>query len=166
MKRSRLWWIPAIIILLDQATKLRVRHFMEIGDSIPVIGNFFRLTYVTNEGGAFSLSLGDGLLNRVFFTAVPLLALFLIIYLIYKSGSKLAIIAYLLVVGGAVGNLIDRITYGYVIDFFDFDFFDFIIHRWPVFNIADSAITIAIVLLFIDLFFSKNPPKNSAILAD
>ncbi len=165
MKRFQYWWIPVIIILLDQATKLRVKHVMQIGESISVIGDFFRLTFVTNDGGAFSFSIGDGSFNRIFFIIVPFLALFLIFYLIRKSENRLTVIAYLMVIGGAVGNLIDRVAYGHVIDFLDFDFFDFIIHRWPVFNIADSAITIAIVLLIIDLiFFHKQGQNTSATL--
>lgn len=162
MSRYKLIWISVIVVLLDQATKLRVRHTMELRESVPVLGDFFNITYVTNPGGAFSFALGQGQANRLFFIVVPFIALFVILYMIRKLEDRLQLVAYYLVIGGAVGNLIDRIAYGEVIDFLDVDFFFFTSYRYPVFNIADSAITIAIGILMVDLiFFSKKEVKTS-----
>ena len=153
MKKFYYLWITVLVILIDQATKLRVRYTMNIGDSISVIGDFFRLTYITNTGAAFSFSFGSDQLNKVIFIIASSLAIILFVYLLSKESRNIVKAAYALILGGAVGNLIDRIAYGAVIDFFDFKFITFIMERWPVFNIADSAIVIAICLLLIDLFF-------------
>jgi len=153
MKRFYYLWITFFIILLDQATKLRVRYTMELYESISVIGNFFRLTFVTNTGAAFSFSLGSDNVNRVFFILSSIIAIIIFIYLLSRENRRILQYGYALILGGAVGNLIDRIAYGYVVDFFDFKFFSFIMERWPVFNIADSAVVIAVVLLLIDIFF-------------
>jgi len=153
-------WIPVLIILADQATKLRVKSLMNLYDSISVWGDFFRITFVTNTGAAFSFSLGSAGLDRIVFTAAPVLAIALIFYLLSKAETKLSAIAYSLIIGGAVGNLIDRIAYGFVIDFFDFDFFDFIIERWPVFNIADSMVVIAVIILFLDMIIQLVKDKK------
>ncbi len=159
MIKFKYYWITVFVVLLDQATKLRVRHTMELWESFSVWGDFFRINYVTNYGGAFSLSIGDASLNRVFFMVATLIAMFLLVILILKTDKLMPAIAYWMILGGAIGNLIDRIAYGYVIDFLDFDFFDFIISRWPVFNIADSAVTIGVIILVIDLIFFS-PPDN------
>lgn len=153
LKKNSLLWLTAFIILLDQATKLRVRYFMNLGESVSVLGDFFRITYITNAGAAFGLSLGGDMINRLFFVSVSVLALLLFTYLFVKEEKKNVQIAYALILGGALGNLIDRIVHGAVIDFFDFKFFSFVMDRWPVFNIADSAIVVAMFLLLIDIFF-------------
>ncbi len=161
---KQFWWIPLLVILADQATKLRIRHFMNIGDSFNVWGDFFRMTYVTNTGAAFSFSLGTDLHNRIFFTITTLIATGLLIYLLHKTDETLPSVAFAMIIGGAIGNLIDRVAYGAVIDFLDFDFFNIIIQRWPVFNIADSMITIAVILLIIDMFISiKRTDKRVSI---
>lgn len=159
MKRFYYLWITLFIILLDQATKLRVRYTMNIGESLQVIGDFFRLTYVTNTGAAFSFSLGSDAFNRAFFILSSIIAIFIFLYLFSKENKGIVISGYALILGGAVGNLIDRIAYGAVIDFFDFKFFSFIMDRWPVFNIADSSIVIAVFILLFDLFFPMQEKK-------
>lgn len=162
-------WIPLLVILIDQATKLRVSSTMNLHDSIEVWGNFFRITFVANTGAAFSLSLGSAEFNRIFFIVSTLIAVVVLFYLLKKAETKLSSVAYSLIIGGAVGNLIDRIAYGSVIDFFDFDFFDFIIHRWPVFNIADSVIVVSMFLLIIDIVLTgvtkkDAPAENTSII--
>ncbi|HOE91886.1 MAG TPA: signal peptidase II [Candidatus Cloacimonadota bacterium] len=148
-------WISLIVIILDQVTKILVRLKMS-RQSIEVLGDFFRLTHVQNCGAAFSLSLGGPLINRIVFAAITILFLVVILYILHKSHSKAEHIAYPLVVGGAIGNLIDRIFIGSVTDFLDFDFPDFIMQRWPIFNVADSAIVVAITILLIYfIFFEK-----------
>jgi signal peptidase II len=152
-KRYYFLWVTVLILLLDQATKLRVKSNLNIGESISVLGDFFRITLVTNPGAAFSLSLGSNAVNRLFFIISSSLAIVIFLYLLSKRNRRIVQYAYALILGGAVGNLIDRIAYGAVIDFFDFKFFTFIMERWPVFNIADSAIVLAVMLLLIDIFF-------------
>ncbi|HPY97061.1 MAG TPA: signal peptidase II [Candidatus Cloacimonadota bacterium] len=148
-------WISLLIIILDQATKILVRLKMS-NQSIEVLGDFFRLTHVQNCGAAFSLSLGGPLFNRIAFTAITIIFLVVILYILKKSHSKSEQISYSLVIGGAIGNVIDRIFVGSVTDFLDFDFPDFIMERWPIFNVADSAIVIAITILLIYfIFFEK-----------
>lgn len=148
--------ISLIIIFLDQITKIAVRHFMVLGQSISVIGDLFRITYVQNPGAAFSLSFGSEATNRILFSIISFIMIFVIVILFKKSVTKWEKIAYSLIIGGAFGNLIDRILLGSVTDFLDSDFPDFIMERWPVFNIADSAIVVAVILLFVyTIFFEK-----------
>ena len=154
MRRLSYFWISVIILLLDQVSKFIIRSFLEVGEIIKVTPKLFWLSHVQNSGAAFSISFGSSLLNKAVFTIVPIVAIMLLIYLNIRSKSKTEKFAFALILGGALGNLIDRIFYGYVTDFLDCDFPDFIMTRWPVFNIADSSIVIAVVLLiFVSLFF-------------
>ena len=136
--------------------------------SFSVIGDFFYLTHVQNPGAAFSIGFESPVINRVFFSVVSFLMIFVILYMLKISKSICEKLAYALIVGGAIGNLIDRVVLGSVTDFFDFDFFTinifgFYMERWPVFNIADSSIVIAMVLLvFYALFLEKrDAPEES-----
>jgi len=131
--------IVVCVLFLDQLTKYSVVTFLETHRSLPVIGNFFYLTLVYNKGAAFGILQGQLLL---FIIAACLAVVF--IYLSFRNGQykqfSLQGVALSLILGGAVGNLIDRVRCGYVIDFLDF-------RIWPVFNVADSAITVGAVLL-------------------
>jgi signal peptidase II len=127
-------------------------------DSIDVWGSFFRLTYVTNPGAAFSLSLGSETFNRYFFSIIAIVVTFLIVYLLKNARHFMDKLAYSMIIGGAIGNTIDRILFGAVTDFFDFKFFKFIfgLDRWPIFNIADSSIVCAtIILLYFTIFVER-----------
>jgi signal peptidase II len=104
---------------------------------------------VQNPGAVFGISLGTGLLNQVIFITVSVFAICIIIYLFLKNSHPLTEWGYTLILSGAVGNLIDRIAFGKVTDFLDFDFPDFIISRWYIFNIADSCIVIGVIILVI-----------------
>ena len=152
--------IMMIIMVLDQLTKLLIRTHMELYDSIPILkhifGDTFMLTYVQNTGAAFSLSPFSPSINRIFFILVSILAVIFVIYLLYRSVHRIQVIAFGFVLGGAIGNLIDRIRFGGVTDFIDCDFPDFIMQRWPIFNVADSAIFIAMVLIIIDMIFVRD----------
>lgn len=151
--------ISALIIIFDQISKFIVRHFM-LNQSIPVVGDFFRLTHVQNPGAAFSLSFGSPFFNRIFFSVITFIMIFIIMFMLKKSKNILEKISFSLIIGGAVGNLIDRILLGSVTDFLDFDFPDFIMERWPIFNIADSAIVIAVILLLFYTIFLENKEKS------
>ena len=145
---------------------------MKMGESISVLGNFFRLTYVLNPGGAFGTKLG----NNIFYTILSVVVILIAFYFFFRSKreDKLLQVAFSLVLGGALGNLLDRIRYGEVLDFLDFNFFNiqippftfgfisfsgFYLDRWPVFNIADSAVTIGMILI---LWYVVKPGKKSA----
>jgi signal peptidase II len=134
------------------------------GQTINVIGNFFRLKLVFNAGGALGTELG----SSTFYLITSLLILLFVLYFIYNyRGVRAVSLPMAAIAGGAVGNIIDRVRLGKVIDFLDFDFFDmnFLgreIDRWWIFNIADAAITIAIIFLLIYiLFFGKRQEQKS-----
>ncbi len=132
------------VVFLDRISKTFFSDLLSPGESIPVIRNFLHMTLVHNTGIAFGLFKNQG----VVFIVIPIVAIVLLIYNIYyykNNGEKLSrvyIIAFSLILGGAFGNLIDRILFGYVIDFID-------LRIWPVFNVADSAITIGAVIIAI-----------------
>jgi len=158
--------ITLIVLVLDQLTKLLVRTSMEIFESIPILksvfGDTFMFTYVQNSGASFSLSPFSPAGNRIFFVIVGFIAIGFIIYLMRRAEHRIQIIAFGLVIGGALGNMIDRIMIGSVTDFVDVDFPDLIMQRFPIFNVADSAIFIAMVLIIIDMFFIKSNEVSPA----
>ena len=168
IKKSRLLVISLLIILLDQLSKTAVVYYLQIGESTSVLGNFFRLTYILNPGGVFGSKLG----SQNFYTIVAVLALIVTSWFFFKTKSKETWlrVGLCMVLGGAVGNLIDRLRFGEVVDFLDFDFFNislapskilffnfpgFYLDRWPVFNLADSFVLIGMVLIIACLLKSK-----------
>lgn len=180
----RVVYVSALIVLLDQITKFLVKGgtipFLNIkadglhyGQSINVFGDFFQITFVENPGLAFGIDVSDT--SKLFLSIFSLLASIGIFYYLYKSKDQRLIVRLSLafILGGAIGNLIDRtfygmiygyapIFYGKVVDFFNVDFFDFTIfsrtyERWPIFNIADASVTIGVILLII---FHKSPEEK------
>lgn len=177
-----------VIVIVDQVTKFLVKGFsipflnfnydgMYYGQSTPIINDFFRLTYIENPGMAFGFDPGENFKLAVsLFSLVASIGLVFYLYLIRdKSLSLRVAIAFIL--GGAVGNLIDRtfygvifgyapLFYGRVVDFFDFDFFNFTIFgvsydRWPIFNIADASVTIGVLILI--LFYKSEDKADSDV---
>lgn len=149
-----------VIIGLDQLTKALTRSHLALYESIDIWGSFLRFTHLQNTGAAFSLSLPNESYNRIFFIATSILAIALIIYLLFRATHKLQVWAFGLVLGGALGNLIDRIIRGGVTDFIDFDIPDMLgMQRFPVFNVADSAIFIGMTLLIIDMLLVSGKQK-------
>lgn len=169
-------YTTVIVIIIDQVTKFLVKggtipflnikaNGMEYGQSINVIGDFFKITFVENPGLAFGIDVNNS--SKLILSIFSLLASIGIFYYLYKSRDKKFIVrfALALILGGAIGNLIDRafyglfygyapLFYGRVVDFFNVDFFDFTIFgrtydRWPIFNIADASVTIGVILLII-----------------
>lgn len=135
--------LGTIVILLDQITKIVGSSILFLGESIKVIKNFFYITYVHNYGGAWSI-----MSNKV---TLLVIITFVIVYILIKYMDKFKvnkknIIAFGLLFGGILGNLIDRICFGYVKDFFDFKIFGY---DFPVFNIADIAIVFGVILMII-----------------
>jgi signal peptidase II len=147
--------LSAIVIVLDLYTKHLVLQSFEYGEHLPIT-SFFDLVRYHNEGAAFSFLAGAGGWQRMFFSAIAIIASVVIIYLLRKHKTeKLFCFALALVLGGALGNLYDRLTLGYVVDFL---FFHYQQWYWPAFNVADSAISCGIVLLLWDSF--KKPKKQ------
>jgi signal peptidase II len=148
-------------LLLDQAVKLYVDRSMQLFDSIPVVTNFFNITYVRNRGAAFSF-LSDASWRLPFFmviTAVAVIAI-LVAYHKLRDDQKLAQVSLAMIFSGAVGNLIDRIRLGEVIDFLDVHWYR---HHWPAFNVADSLICVGVFLLALDMLLEDNRQKSKTL---
>lgn len=150
---DRIWKMSlliTVIILADQFSKGLIQQSFALGESIPIIDGFFNLTYVRNSGAAFGIGRdAPDLLRIIFFLVIPVIACFWMLFLIWKErkGNFLLCLAYTLIFGGAVGNLIDRFTLRYVVDFLDFHYNG---QHFPAFNVADSAISIAAGMLILD----------------
>ena len=142
--------LSLLVVILDQASKLAIAGSMQLYQSIPVMP-FFKLTYVHNTGAAFSFLSEAGGWQRWFFAALALVISGVIAVWLarLKHHEILLAVALSLVLGGAIGNLIDRLVYGYVIDFLDVYYQTW---HWPAFNIADSAITLGVILMLVESF--------------
>jgi signal peptidase II len=154
--KNKYLWISAIagaVLVLDQLTKYLVMQYIPRFTFVRVIPGFFDLTNVRNPGAAFGILAGAGAGWRTaFFIVVSLAALAVIGTLVRRSADRLSLIAFALIGGGAVGNLIDRIRFGEVVDFIDWYVRSW---HWPTFNIADSAITVGVGLLAIEMLFPR-----------
>lgn len=154
----RWWWLILLLIVLDQLTKQLVHQQMALYDSIELLP-FFNLTYVRNYGAAFSFLSDAGGWQRWFFTGIAVgISVVIAIWMsrLNRSQTKLSL-ALSLVLAGAIGNLIDRSIYGYVIDFFHLYYQNW---HYPAFNIADSVICIGAALLIWDSFSSDSGVKK------
>ncbi len=141
--------ISAVVLVLDVYTKHLIQEAFQYGEHLQV-SSFFDLVRYHNEGAAFSFLATEGGWQRFFFSAIAFIASVVMIYLLRKhSEQKLFCLALALVLGGALGNLYDRLTLGYVVDFL---FFHIGQYYWPAFNLADSAITGGVALLLLDGF--------------
>lgn len=153
------------VVIVDQVTKLWAIGALSEQPSVQVLGKFFMLTLVYNEGGAMGSNFG----SPTYYLVSSSLILLFILYYIYSHRQNLMITVPLaLIAGGALGNIVDRIRFGQVVDFLDFDFFDinlfgYQIERWWTFNIADAAISCSIVFLLVRvIFFHHEKPAESA----
>lgn len=147
-------WL-AIILITDQATKLIVDRAMPLHSSIPIIDSFFNLTYIRNTGAAFGIFAGSAeVFRRPFLIIVSIAAIVFIINMLrrLRGGETGLITALAFILGGAIGNLIDRLIYGEVIDFLDFHWSGY---HWPAFNVADSFITIGVAITIFYLVRAK-----------
>lgn len=151
--------VSLLVIAIDQMTKVYVHSHFELGESITVIPGFFNFTYVRNIGAAFGIFTDSPeTFRHIFFLSIPAIAVAIIVYFIYglPESERLQILALSSIAGGALGNYIDRIQHGFVIDFLDVHIKN--IYSWPVFNIADSAIVIGVgvlTILMIQEFFAE-----------
>ena len=154
-------FITALIITADQISKSLIKSMMTLYDVIPVIPGFFQLNYITNKGMAFGINLPVGI---SFFSGISLIITCFLVWILWceRKNNLLMRISLALILGGAIGNLIDRILFGEVVDFFDFMIGDF---HWYIFNIADSAVTVGIILMlfYSFLFKPKVQPTHSIV---
>ena len=140
--------IAAIVILFDQLSKITVNKMLHLGEE-RIVTSFFNLTLAYNRGAAFSFLGSESGWQRYLFTAIGIGAACYIIFLLKKhAGQRLFCWALALILGGAIGNVIDRLVYGHVIDFLDFHHDAF--GHFPAFNLADSAITLGAALFILD----------------
>lgn len=152
--------VALAVLLLDQTTKEAIIRSLRLGQSIPVIPGFFDIIYVLNPGAAFGFlaTLSDPVRNP-FFIAISVVAAALIVFYHarYLRQHQLATIALSLILGGALGNLIDRLRYGMVVDFLDVHVRQY---HWPAFNVADSAISVGVGLMLVDMLLDWHREKR------
>ena len=147
--------VAAVVLVLDQATKWAASGRLLLGQPVPVLGDFVRLTLVHNTGAAFGLFPG----SRIPFIIISILAIGVVLYLFLREsyrglGNRILLGC---ILGGAVGNLVDRIRLGWVVDFIDVGIGS---TRWPVFNVADSAVTLGVIFLAWNLARSGRPAAD------
>ena len=149
----RFLWLSVLILGLDQYSKALVLEHIELYQAVQILP-FFNLTHVYNYGAAFSFLHDAGGWQRWFFTIIALTVSALVLWWLKQTTKQQIIlpVAFSLIVGGAIGNAVDRLIHGYVIDFLVLYYQDW---YWPAFNVADSAICIGAVLLVVDMFKNK-----------
>lgn len=151
--------LAVLIVLVDQATKLAVLARFALGESLPVTP-FFNLVLVYNKGAAFSFLAGAAGWQTPLLVGIALAAIAIVTWMLWRNSSRLILdIGLTLILGGAIGNLIDRIAYGQVVDFLLFHLYGW---SYPAFNVADSAITVGAALLIIESFVAKKPAQGKA----
>jgi len=147
-------WLTAVVLVLDQASKVLMVSWLSLYETVAIIP-YFNLTMAHNTGAAFSFLADAGGWQKWFFIILAsIISLILVIWLKKLSPqNKLEALSISMILGGAIGNVVDRFVYGYVIDFLDVYYGTY---HWPAFNVADSAICIGAILLVVDSFISKS----------
>lgn len=147
--------ISLLFVVIDQIVKILVISKLALQQSITIINNFFNITYVRNTGAAWSILSGNVLLLIM----ISVLALVAIYYYLIKDKelNKIDIVSYSMLIGGIIGNLIDRVVHGYVIDYLDFKIFNY---NFPIFNVADTLIVISIIIIGISLIVGEYREQN------
>lgn len=148
--------ISSFLTIIDQMIKLIVDKYLMLGESIKIIDNFFYLTYVKNYGAAFSILTG----STLFLIGIGFLALLLIYYFLInnKKLSKIELITYSFLIAGIIGNLLDRIIRGYVIDYLDFKLIGY---NFPIFNLADTFIVLSVIIIMYMTLKEEYNGKNN-----
>ncbi|HET7185952.1 MAG TPA: signal peptidase II [Terriglobales bacterium] len=155
--------IAILVVVLDRGTKWLVAGKIALHDSIPVLPGFFRLTHVQNPGAAFGLFAESSSEWKVAILILfSIVALAVVSALLWKNSHSMTVtgVGLSLILGGALGNLWDRLLNGRVVDFFDFYLGSY---HWPAFNIADSAIVVGALLLVAEILFAKTPAEQKAV---
>lgn len=142
--------IALIVAAVDQLTKAAIMARLLENQMVEVIPGFFNIVFFMNPGAAFGIFDEGGVLGTAFLIAISVVSLVVVAVLVRQSGDDLLTVGLSLVAGGAVGNLIDRVRFGEVVDFLDFQFGAF---HWPAFNVADSAITVGVVIAVFSYYF-------------
>lgn len=160
--RTRLLLLVApLLLILDQLSKIYIDRNFFLGESVTVFENFFHITYIRNKGAAFGILAGSPW--RVpFFITIGIVASGAILWYLYttRRDQKLLQIALVMIFSGAIGNVIDRIRLSEVIDFIDVHWYQY---HWPAFNVADSAITIGVGLMIVDLWREERRLKRAKL---
>lgn len=152
--KKRVILISTILFIIDLLSKIIVTNTLKINQEITIIKKFFNITYVTNDGAAFSLLSG----NTIIFILIGLLVIYYIFkHILNEKISKLQLVSYSLLLGGIIGNLFDRVIYHKVIDFLSFKIFNY---QFPIFNLADTFITIGTILIIIDILKGETNNEN------
>lgn len=148
--------LTILVILVDFFSKYMVSKLMTVNETINLIDNFFRITYVKNTGAAFSIFSN----NTILVIIISVVIIGFLLFYIYKNkgNNKLENVSYAFILGGAIGNLIDRLVYGYVIDFLDFEILSY---NAPIFNLADTFIVIGVILFLINTLRSRYDGNSS-----
>lgn len=155
--------LATALVALDQATKIYVHSQFRLHETVQVIQNYFNITYVRNPGAAFGfLAQSHPEFREPFFLVLPPIAMLIILWVLrsVQQNDRVQIVALSMVFGGAIGNYIDRLRFGYVIDFLDFHIQNK--YTWPAFNVADSAIVVGIGILLIISFVRNDEPVPKA----
>ena len=157
--------IIVVVALIDQLTKIWAVNNLSYHAPMEIIGNFLMFTLVYNEGGAMGTNLGS---STYYMIAASFILLFVLYYLYVNRENFYISVPLSFIAGGAIGNLVDRIVYGKVVDFIDVDFFDinmfgYTLDRWWTFNIADSAILCSILFLLYMIVFKKMPDQQTEL---
>lgn len=148
--------LTILVILVDFFSKYMVSKLMTVNETINLIDNFFRITYVKNTGAAFSIFSN----NTILVIIISVVVIGFLLFYIYrnKGNNKLENVSYAFILGGAISNLIDRLVYGYVIDFLDFEILSY---NAPIFNLADTFIVIGVILFLINTLRSRYDGNSS-----
>ena len=154
--------VSALVLILDQLTKVYIDRTMALHSSITVIEGFFNITYLRNKGAAFGI-LANSAYRLPFFLLVSTVAVCVILMVIrrLREDQRVSAVSLSLIFSGALGNLIDRVRLGEVIDFLDVHWQG---HHWPAFNVADSAICVGVFLLAIEMFLEERREKKGDAL--
>lgn len=154
-KKAKIYWLILLFFIIDLISKQVIIRLIDLHESVKIIPKFFYLTYVQNNGAAFSIFQNQ----QVLILLVTVFALFFINnYLKNNNINKLEMFSYSMITGGILGNLFDRLCFGYVIDFFDFRFWTY---HYPVFNMADVFIVVGVILLMIYSFIEWRKEHGS-----
>ncbi len=154
--------VATFIFIADQATKIVVRYTIDPRDSIPIFDGFIHLVHARNPGAAFSfLAQAPAWFRGPFFLGITIVAVVVLLYVIARAPAEDRLMRVALggVLGGALGNLLDRLIYGEVTDFIDVHWREY---HWPAFNVADSSITLAVIAVVIQALFSARPSEGEA----
>ena len=156
--------IAAFVVALDQLIKLYVHANFSLGESVPVIQDIFHITYVRNLGAAFGiLRDSNPTFRELFFLSMPPIAMIVILTMLHgvESSDRWQVFALSLIFGGAVGNYIDRLRFGYVIDFLDFHYKE--VWSYPAFNVADSGIVVGVIILLLIMTVRDRAAKRASV---